>query len=307
MTNSIVFRPNNQKAYLFLFSWLMFVFIGLLLSVYVNLWIGQFVLGIAFFQTFVLLHETGHNSFFEQKHINTLMGHFFGFLSMVPFISWVDIHNLHHKWTGWRDKDPTTSGTINPDHGIFLSTLVNVCWFLFIPLFTIGYRMGNFWNLKKLKSFSSKTNQTKVVCNMIGILFVWSLIIVLFPLIVLKYILPAFIVGLIISDLIILSQHSHIDIPVSDGESVKPLKYGDQVKYTRSIKITEWIDHWILFNFNMHGKHHEFPGIPAYELHKKNAKSRYDSKDFLNYLKKAKSLSGEDFIFSTRSKTGKEV
>ncbi len=270
-------------------------------------WIlGQLLVGVFFLQSFILLHETGHYSFFKGRGLNSFFGHFFGFLSVIPFSSWVDIHNQHHKWTGWRDKDPTTTGTVNPNHGKAVRFIVNISWVLFFPIFTIGYRVGNYWNLKKIKQFSPKTNLDYVLMNLLLIWMVWGVGLFLFWDEAIKYIIGGFVLGLAYSDLIILSQHSHIDIPVSKGKAVRPIKYINQIQYTRSISFFKLLDYWVLFNFNLHEKHHAFPGVPAYFLGKKEM-DEPNKRPFLNYLLKAKLMTGEQFIFSTSKNSGKEI
>ena len=306
MTKENKYKPNNWKAFLFLLSAASFLSIGLFIT-HIGYWLfGQLLVGVFFLQSFILLHETGHYSFFKEKRLNTIFGHFFGFISVIPFVSWVDIHNQHHKWTGWRDKDPTTTGTVNPKHGPFTKAIVNISWFLFFPLFTIGYRIGNYWNLKKIKQFSPKTNLDHVCMNLLFIWFFWGVNLFFFWDEATKYVVCGFFIGLAYSDLIILSQHSHIDIPVSDGQEVKPVKYVNQIEYTRSISIFKKIDHWVLFNFNLHEKHHAFPGVPAYYLLKKEL-NEPNKRNFLGYLFKAKSMSGEKFVFSTSKKSGKYI
>jgi len=243
------YKSNNRKALLFMLSWLIMIICGVVLSASFLWWLGQLVLGIAFFQAFILLHETGHYSFFEKKKVNTLFGYFFGFVSLIPFTSWVDIHNQHHKWTGWRDKDPTTTGTINPKHGVLTRMLVNTCWFLCLPLFTIGYRIGNYWDIGKIKRFSPKTNHKKVLLDLCIMIIIWTLLISLF--------LEQFLT-------------------------------------------------YVLFNFNLHEKHHEFPGLPAYFLQKEKT-TIVNTRNFWTYIYRAKSLTGEQFVFSTSKETGREV
>ncbi|WP_340200303.1 fatty acid desaturase family protein [Ascidiimonas sp. W6] len=295
---------NNKKAIVYIMVWLLFTASGFVLSLYFNWWIGQIMLGVGFFQAFILLHETGHYSLFKSKKINKLFGHLFGFISFIPFISWVDMHNLHHKWTGWRDKDPTTVGTVNPKHGFVLKSVVNISWFLFLPLFTIGYRIDNYWNLRKIKTFAPKTNRKRVLFNLLIIILIWTLLIILFTDFYVSYVLPAFLIGLMMSDLIILSQHSHIDIPVSNGKDVKPLKHAYQVKYSRSIRVGSVFENWVLFNFNMHEKHHAYPGVPSYYLPEMQCEEK-NTRNFWTFICKAKLLSGENFVFSTTKKTNK--
>ena len=300
------YRASNSKAFLYLFTHLLLGILGIWISVDVNWLFGQIVLSVFFLQSFILLHEVGHFSFFKSKKLNTCFGHLFGFVSFIPFTSWVDIHNLHHKWTGWRDKDPTTSGTVNPKHGKITRSIVNTSWFFFIPLFTLGYRIGNYWNISKIRNFSSKTNTQLVVINILAILSLWVVLILLFPSFILNYVLTSYFISLMLSDLIILSQHSHIDIPVSNGEEVRPIKCKEQIKYTRSIVLGRWLEHWFLFNFNLHEKHHAFPNVPAYYLQDKECDVQ-NTRPFFKYLWNAKKMSGEQFVFSTTKQSKKII
>ena len=75
---------------------------------------GTILLSVFFTQTFILLHECGHLNYFKNKATNKFFGHVFGLLSGIPFYTWRHMHNLHHRWTGWRDLDPTTEKTVNP-------------------------------------------------------------------------------------------------------------------------------------------------------------------------------------------------
>jgi fatty acid desaturase len=107
-------------------------------------------------------------------------------------------------------------------------------------------------------------------------------------------------------ELLIMTQHTHIEIPVSNGEKVKPISFLEQVKYTRSFYTFAFVSRYFLFNFNLHEAHHAFPGVPAYWL---------DTIDldiprrptFSGWLIKAKSMKGEDYVFRTSKHTGIEI
>ena len=73
---------------------------------------GQILLGLAMVEWFVLLHECGHNTLFRSRTCNTVAGHVAGVFALIPFALWKHVHHLHHKWTGWQDLDPTTSGLV---------------------------------------------------------------------------------------------------------------------------------------------------------------------------------------------------
>jgi acyl-lipid omega-6 desaturase (Delta-12 desaturase) len=299
------FKSSNTMGFLYLLSPLLFVAIGLYLSL-TNTFGWQFILGqislsIFFFQCFILLHETGHYSYFKSRLLNRIAGHVFATLSFIPFTSWVAIHNLHHKWTGYRDKDPTTEGTVSPNFNTTVKWLVNISWFCFIPLFTVGYRIGNYWNIKKIKKHLSQRKLPAIYLNIILQIFIYTFLIYFFGSWFVAYLLPAYILSLMISDLFILSQHSHIEIPLSNGKEVKPIRFSEQVQYTRSVSVFSNIGRYVYFNFNLHELHHAYPVLPAYYLDKTNL-TMPNTVKFMHYLRDAKKMKGIDFIFNTSKK-----
>jgi omega-6 fatty acid desaturase (delta-12 desaturase) len=299
------FKPSDSMAFLYLLSPTLFVGTGLYLSVAHPFewlyYVGQILLSIFFFQCFILLHETGHYSYFKSKLLNRVFGNIFAMLSFIPFTSWVAIHNLHHKWTGYRDKDPTTEGTVAPKFGGPLKFLVNFCWFFYLPLFTVGYRIGNYWNGKKLKKYLPERKLPAVHLNIIIQITIYAVLFYFFGNWMLAYLFPAYFLSLMISDLFILSQHSHIEIPLSQEVAVKPIRFSEQVQYTRSLALFKNIGSLVYFNFNLHELHHAYPILPAYYLHKTNLEMP-NTVNFMDYLKDSKQMTGIDFIFSTSKK-----
>lgn len=301
---------SNMLAIAHLILPVIFALSGLyfsLKSTHSAMWLfGQILLGIFFFQCFILLHETGHYSFFKSRFLNKIFGHVFGFLSFIPFKSWVAIHNLHHRWTGWRDKDPTTEGTVSSEFGRLTSALVNVSWRIGFPLFTIGYRLGNYWNRAKLKKYLPEAKLGGVFKNQVILLALYAVVFVLFGKWILVNLALAYFFSLMISDIIILSQHSHIDIPLSGGEEVQPVRYVEQIPYTRSLGFNAAFARVMLLNFNLHELHHAQPGVPAYHLDKVAVETP-NTRAFKKYLLAAKKMKGVDFVFKTTSKTGVEI
>jgi acyl-lipid omega-6 desaturase (Delta-12 desaturase) len=262
---------------------------------------GQLLLGFFFFQCFILLHETGHFSYFGSRRLNKLFGHFFGFVSFIPLSSWIEIHNLHHRWTGYRDKDPTTEGTVHPSFGAATRFLVNFSWLFWIPLFTIGYRIGNYWNIIKLKKHLSASTLPVVYANQILQLGAYAVLFALFGSWIVRNLLLGYVFSLMISDLFILSQHSHIEIPLAGANEVKPLRYVDQLPYTRSLAFFKYIGRLLYFNFNLHELHHAYPGLPAYHMDKVHLETP-NKVTFFSYLRDAKGMSGIDFVFNTSAR-----
>jgi acyl-lipid omega-6 desaturase (Delta-12 desaturase) len=296
------YRASDLKGFAYLLTPALLACGGILLSM-MELWspwyfAGQLLLGIFFFQCFILLHETGHYSYFSYRPLNKLFGHFFGFLSFIPFTAWIEIHNLHHKWTGYRDRDPTTEGTVSPAFGTATRFLVNFSWLFWIPLFTIGYRIGNYWNGRKLRKHLPAHVLPYVYFNQGLILAGYGVLFYFFGGWIARNLFVGYLISLMISDLFILSQHSHIEIPLAGQKEVKPLKYMDQLPYTRSLALVKYVGRLLYFNFNLHELHHAYPGLPAYHMDKVKLDTPHKV-TFFSYLRDAKSMKGIDFVFKT--------
>lgn len=307
MTNHM-YKKSTARALSFMITPVIFLLsAGYLFSLPGNIayWGGSLLLSCFFTQTFILLHECGHMNFFDSAATNTALGHLFGFLSGIPFHTWKHMHNLHHKWTGWRDLDPTTERTVDISGAPLMKLIANICWFFFIPIFYFVYLVSNYWNLKKIHRFVPEHVYRASVAHIVLYLSLYAVVGYLFADIVITYILPALVLSFVWKELLILTQHSHIDIPLSEGKPVKPIPYSEQVEYTRSFYTFSFLEKYFLFNFNFHKAHHANPGIPAYWL---NAVENQQPKEptFLHWFVKAKSMKGEDYIFRTSKHTGKK-
>src|SRR6185436_11621709 len=99
------------------------------------------------------------------------------------------IHNLHHRWTGWRDRDPTTEDTVNPNFGPVMRVVVNLSWMLYFPLFSIAYRLGNYWSLKKLKKYLPAKKLPAIYLNQAIFLALYLMLFIFFGGWIVKHIL----------------------------------------------------------------------------------------------------------------------
>ena len=300
------FKARNDIAFFSLLIPAMLLVSGVLLSIKyegVIYWVGQLLLSFFFLQTFILLHECAHLSFFKTRSINVVLGHLFGILSFIPFYSWQQMHNLHHRWTGWRDKDPTTESTVSPSSSKAKNNIVNIAWKLFIPLFYLSYKLSNYWNVLKIKRFLNPKKYRKVKTQIFLYLVVYVILFYFFWDHIVKVFIFAFAISLLWKELIIMTQHSHIEIPISNKREVKPISYLDQVKYTRSFYINTSFAKYFLFNFNLHEAHHAQPAIPAYKLSSVNLNTP-KRPAFFYWLFKAKKMKGVDYIFKTSKHTG---
>lgn len=262
-------------------------------------WLGQFVGAVFFMQAFILLHEFGHRSMFTNNKVNTFFGHFFSFLVFIPYYNWREIHNLHHKWTGYRDLDPTTEKTFADRLNKKQEALINTAWKYSLPLFTLGYRFGIYWKAEKLRRHLSPSQYQKCIRSMILYGALYFVVLVLAPSFVLS-LLPALLMSFVLCDILSLSQHSHIEMKHSGGEAVKPLKYADQLEFSRSLIFPDWMSEYLLFNFNYHELHHAYPGLPCYHLDKFQERTP-NSYYFLPWLRRVKKIDGVDFIFRSNS------
>lgn len=98
--------PNNKKAVLQLITSFL-PFIGLWVLMYLSLSYSILLtcaLGVlnAFFlvRIFIVQHDCGHQSFFDSKKLNNLVGFICSFFSTIPFKYWAKVHNFHHGHNG---------------------------------------------------------------------------------------------------------------------------------------------------------------------------------------------------------------
>ena len=273
--------------------------------------LGQGVLAIALLQWFVLLHECGHGVLFRSRFANRAAGHLAGFFSTIPFTSWRPIHNLHHKWTGWQDLDPTTQSLVPRPLKPFERWLMKTCWRFWIPAFTVLYRLSNFWNLPRLRRIaevdSGKLDAGKVAVEALLLLLAYVALAWWWgPLAMLVSIGPAFVLSLILIEPIMMSQHSHVPQHLSKGEPVAAHPAPDQVPFTRSLVFPPWFSKLILLGFDAHELHHAYPAVPGYRL------SAIDWEPpgrftWWRWILTARAMPGDVFLFQNRDQTGAKV
>jgi fatty acid desaturase len=183
--------------------------------------------------------------------------------------------------------------------------VANVSWFLFIPIFYLFYMFSNYWNLGKMRRFLNDHQYRLAVLSVLIYAVFYGTVFYFFWKEVKHFFLPAFLLSLVWKELIILTQHTHIEIPVSNGEEVKPISYKDQVQYTRSFYTWPFLSKYFLFNFNLHEAHHVYPGMPAYWLDQIDLNVPKEP-SYSEWFNQAKSMSGVDFVFRTSKHTNKK-
>jgi acyl-lipid omega-6 desaturase (Delta-12 desaturase) len=273
------------------------------------LWLaGQMLLAVGLLQWFVLLHEAGHNSLFRTQRFNRYAGRLAGFCALIPFGCWKLVHGMHHHWTGWQDLDMTTATLAPRNHSRLERLVVNVCWRLWIPLFSILYRVNNFWNLPRLRRiFPLPEQRRRLVGGVISALVLYGLLTyAVGPALLLKAVGLGLLLTLMMQDILILSQHTHVPMELSHGESARPFTPLEQEVFTRSLRFPRWFSNLVLLHVDAHELHHMYPFVPGYHL----SKIRYQTHNevpWLSWLWKARRLPADVFLFQNRRQSGADV
>ncbi len=267
--------------------------------------LGQLLLAIALVQWFVVLHEAGHGTLFRTRRLHGPVGHLAGFLCAIPFASWKAIHGRHHKWTGWQDVDPTTAALVPRRLSPFERCLINMCWRFRIPLFSVLYRVRNFWYAPSLwRLFPDARRRRAFAVNIAGLVVVYGTLVVwLGPLGLLRLGGLGLLGSMVFLDPIMLSQHTHIPLRLSGGARVAPFPATEQEVFTRSLRFPAWLSTLVLLHFDAHELHHLYPQVPGYLLRE----VRYtpgNEFEAWEWIRRARRMPAEQFMFQNRNNTG---
>lgn len=305
------FKPRDSIGALFVGGCLALFSVSVALARSENLlsWLsGQILLAVALTQGFVILHESGHETLFRRKRLNGFAGHLASLFCLIPFLCWKAMHGQHHKWTGWQDLDPTTALLLPEKFDKTKTVIIHICWKLWIPLFSVAYRIQNFWNVRRLRRlFLRRDQQLAFVCNIAGLLTIYACLgywLGVSPLVRLFGL--GSLLALIFQDLLLLSQHTHMPLNLSGGDKVWPYPPLRQEPFTRSLEFPRWFAVCVLLNLDAHELHHMYPFVPGYCL----AKIPYAPKNVIHWwrwVREAKRLRGEVFLLQNRNQSGAPI
>lgn len=309
VSQSSSLKPNSFKAIKVLIFVILVTTLGLVLSFSGNVWLwglGQIVYALSVLQWFVLLHDFGHNYFFKSSRMNWFFGYLASALCLVPFAPWKWIHSQHHTWTGWHDLDPTQESTMPDRITPLKKKLANWSWRLYLPSLTLAFSLKNFWNLPRLfKIFKETSKRAQFVFSVMFLIISFSLQVYFIPDFLQAW-AGGYLLFLVISDPLLISQHVHIPQKLSNGQVVSPITVKEQDIYTRSLVFPKWVSRYILLSFDKHTLHHVLPRLACYHLITINYQFT-QSIPWLNWLKKAKRTPAETLLFSDNSKTGLNI
>jgi omega-6 fatty acid desaturase (delta-12 desaturase) len=276
-----------------------------------GLWIcGQLLLAIALLQWFVIVHEAGHGTLFRSAWGNRSVGYLAGFLTFLPFPCWKLVHARHHRWTGWQDMDTTTASLVPRTLKRWERWTLNAAWASGFPLFSILYRLSNYWNYRRLKQYFPKPRHRTQLRRAIAVYLTLYIVVGCLMLMTLGFPQSVALLGLanlltlVIQDPLILSQHTHIPMRIAkESIAVYPVPPADQGEYTRSLVFPQWFARGVLLNFDAHELHHVYPSIPGYHLHRLGL-STANAIPWWKWLWQAKRVPGEVLLFQNRDRTG---
>ena len=280
------------------------------LSARAELWLwllGQAVLAVSLVQWFAILHECGHETLFRTRRLHGPVGQIAGFFSTIPFYNWKRVHGRHHKWTGWQDVDPTTATLVPRELSRAERGLVNVCWRFWIPLFSVLYRVNNFWNWPRLRTlFEKSEDRRRLAVSSLVLLAVYAVVVMLVgPRALLRLVGLGVLLSLIAEDLLLLSQHTHIPQQLSRGKAVRPFPTIEQEVFTRSLVFPRWLS-TLLLHIDAHELHHMYPFVPGYRL----GGIAYETENEIGvwtWVRRARAMPGELFLFHNRLETGADI
>lgn len=299
-------RPRDGAGVMALGLALTMTAVAFALAAAGNWWLwaaSQVLLAIAFLQWFVLLHEAGHKTLFRTQPLNRLVGHLASVFAIIPFHSWRRIHARHHKFTGWQDLDATTALLVPRTLRRLERMAMNAAWASWLPLFSIIYRIQNFWNLQRLRHYLAAEEIPRGLLNVTLLAaFYLALVVVLGPVQLLRLAGLGLFLTLMAQDIILLGQHTHMPHHISDRGEVEPFKPLQQERFTRSLILPKPLS-WLLLRFDLHELHHMYVHVPGYDLHHIGYRPRNEV-DWLDWLNEAKKLTGEQFLFGDREHTG---
>lgn len=208
-----------------------------------------FILGILYYHVIMIVHELVHFTFVPNVKLNKFLGNLISPLIGLNFQSYREIHFNHHK-----------AKTIesDPDAYIYAPVLKEKKWYKRIAIFLVGSIFELFIKMKA-KSLSNKGNffnRYSVIIAQLALLLTFIVFSNPYNYFIF-WLLPIITIGLFLNRLRVLIEHGY--------EFREKLNHNPQKTVNVKCNFLEKII-FAPHNFNYHKEHHDFPGIPYYQL-----------------------------------------
>jgi fatty acid desaturase len=122
------------------------------------------------------------------------------------------------------------------------------------------------------------------------------------PVVLLKTAGAALVIAFMAQEILIVSQHTHIPMPLSGGHVVRPHRALEQEVFTRSMRLPGWLSRLTL-QFDAHELHHMYPFVPGYLLHRVPY-TPVNEVSWRRWIPAARSMPGEVLFFQNRDGSG---
>lgn len=283
------YKASDSRGFWELFSNLMITASAIFLSLspsWIAWGIGQVVLVISFWRWFGILHTAVHSACFKSPKMNTFIGHLASVFCFLPYESWKKSHLEHHRWTGWRQRDPSLSLPSPEEISPAFKKVLDICWKFHIPVFSVIFTLSKFFSDKKDTDEVSETSlKNKIVLPLAHLIFLVVLGSAYF-----KVFLIPFLSYLLMSDVVTLSQHNILDSGKLTGEP-RAIPLWEHPHHTRTLKYPRWVSRHVFLYFDKHTLHHLLPHVPHYHI-ESLGEWGIKEEEWDVWLKKAKKLPG---------------
>jgi fatty acid desaturase len=258
--------------------------------------LGQLLMMVFCWHCFTTLHSCGHLSHFQSQSLNVFFGHLVSPFVWTPFNSWRPIHNWHHKWTGNPEMDPTVSTATKPPAPL-VAKIVNFLWRIGFPIVSIFFTFSVFYNPKTFRKMGISTSKKRhILIASVLVLAIHFSALIFFPEYYFRYYFPGFFVYLMMGDIIVISNHAHIDMPAKGNERYPPIEQGP---LSRDLIFPNWLSLGLFYHFNYHSYHHLYPAMPFYQMRFKDLNSSTGNRKscpWWKWILEAKSMSLSDLV-----------
>ena len=265
----------------------------------VGLWLlGQGLIAVLTWHWMSIVHSCGHGSFFPKPMFNSLAGTWASLFCFFPYFSWKRIHQLHHKWNGYRGLDPTSTEANPETMKPFTRHFINVSWRWWLPLIGLGFLVTGFYSLRRAMSYGRNASErARIAFSIVIVPLVHVPLLCAFPGEYARCFVLAFLVFGFWADPILISQHCDLPNAVVPEGGARPHSASEQDAYSRTLRFPRWVERYVFAEFTNHSVHHVYPMVPHYHQHLLSFRPCHEAPAWA-WVVAARKRAGVDLIFS---------